>query len=62
MSTTEGTTMRFTWLRTAGTPDYHTADGWRAVYVRTEHGYGRFNIYRPDGSQYGTGGLPERVF
>jgi hypothetical protein len=49
------------WTPVAGTADYHTADGWRAIYLRTVRGFGCYRIVRPNGSTYGTGGLPSSV-
>lgn len=52
--------MKLTWTNIPGTPDYKTASGWRAVYVRTHgSGYAEYKTYRPNGSLYGNGGLPD---
>jgi len=45
------------WQQIAGTLDFQFA-GWRAVYVKTIKGFGFYRTYRPDGSLFGTGGLP----
>jgi hypothetical protein len=52
--------MKTTWTPVAATLNYRF-DGFLAVYQKTVRGFASYLIYAPDGSLWGSGGLPETI-
>lgn len=49
------------WKLIDGTPNYSNELGWKAVYKRTERGFGVFTVYTDKGILYSIGGLPDFI-